>query len=181
MKILSLEPLLVLQNMQLCVCVCVCVYVYVSVRVCVCVCVHAYVCIYSPPAPGHAALRERVRVCVYDTIQMHHQVTQHGVQTIPKTTASTHTRTHAHTHTHIHTRLKCTFGSRSKACKRATSMPAVRSLARSKAMSHARNARCCGAEVCVCVSVKRGLPYGKRDLLNAQKRPTNVLAYLRYA
>ena len=80
MKILSLEPLLVLQNMQLCVCVCVCVYVYVSVRVCVCVCVHAYVCIYSPPAPGHAALRERVRVCVYDTIQMHHQVTQHGAQ-----------------------------------------------------------------------------------------------------
>ena len=36
-------------------------------------------------------------------------------------------------------------------------------------------------EVCVCVSVKRGLPYGKRDLLYAQKRPTNVLAYLRYA
>ena len=38
----------------------------------------------------------------------------------------------------------------------------------------------CMSEVCVCVSVKRGLPYGKRDILNAQKRPTNVLAYLRY-
>ena len=37
------------------------------------------------------------------------------------------------------------------------------------------------AEVCVCVSVKRGLPYGKRDLLYAQKRPTDILAYLKYA
>jgi hypothetical protein len=26
----------------------------------------------------------------------------------------------------------------------------------------------------VCVRVKRGLPYGKRDLLHAQKRPTNT-------
>jgi len=34
------------------------------------------------------------------------------------------------------------------------------------------------AEVCVCVSVKRGLPYGKRDLLHAQKRPTDILADL---
>jgi len=33
-------------------------------------------------------------------------------------------------------------------------------------------------EVCVCVSVKRGLSYGKRDLLYAQKRSTNILAYL---
>jgi len=30
----------------------------------------------------------------------------------------------------------------------------------------------------VCVSVKRGLSYGKRDLLYAQKRPTDILAYL---
>jgi hypothetical protein len=29
-------------------------------------------------------------------------------------------------------------------------------------------------EVCVCASVKRGLPYGKRDLLYTQKRPTNT-------
>jgi hypothetical protein len=36
------------------------------------------------------------------------------------------------------------------------------------------------AEVCVCVSVKRGLPYGKRDLLHTQKRPTDLLTYLRY-
>jgi hypothetical protein len=36
-------------------------------------------------------------------------------------------------------------------------------------------------EVCVCVSVKRGLPYGKRDLVYAKKRPTDILAYLRYA
>jgi len=37
------------------------------------------------------------------------------------------------------------------------------------------------AEVRVCASVKRGLPYGKRDLLHAQKRPTDILAYLKYA
>ena len=36
-------------------------------------------------------------------------------------------------------------------------------------------------EVCVCASVKRGLPYGKRDLVYAQKRPTDILSYLRYA
>ena len=36
-------------------------------------------------------------------------------------------------------------------------------------------------EVCVCISVKRGLPYGKRDLLYAQKRPIDILVYLRYA
>ena len=36
-------------------------------------------------------------------------------------------------------------------------------------------------EVCVCVSVKRGLSYGKRDLLHTQKRPTDVLTYLRSA
>ena len=36
-------------------------------------------------------------------------------------------------------------------------------------------------KVSVCVSVKRGLPYGKRDLLYAQKRPTDILAYLRAA
>ena len=33
----------------------------------------------------------------------------------------------------------------------------------------------------VCVSVKRGLPYGKRGLFYAQKRHTDILAYLRYA
>ena len=33
-----------------------------------------------------------------------------------------------------------------------------------------------GAEICV--SVKRGLPYGKIGLLYAQKRPTDILAYL---
>ena len=34
-------------------------------------------------------------------------------------------------------------------------------------------------EVCVCVSVKRGLSSGKRDLLHTQKRPTDILTYLR--
>ena len=29
------------------------------------------------------------------------------------------------------------------------------------------------------ISVKRGLPYGKRGLFYAQKRPTDILAYLR--
>jgi len=33
-------------------------------------------------------------------------------------------------------------------------------------------------EVRVCVSVKRGLSYGKRDLSHAQKRPTDILTYL---
>ena len=33
-------------------------------------------------------------------------------------------------------------------------------------------------EVCVCVSVKRGLSSGKRDLLHTQKRPTDILTYL---
>ena len=31
--------------------------------------------------------------------------------------------------------------------------------------------------VCVCVSVKRGLPYGKRGLFMWQKRPTDILTY----
>ena len=35
-----------------------------------------------------------------------------------------------------------------------------------------------GSGECV---VKRGLPYGKRDLLYAQKRPIDILVYLRYA
>ena len=33
----------------------------------------------------------------------------------------------------------------------------------------------------VCAAVKGGLPYGKRDLLYTQKRPTNALTHLRYA
>ena len=37
------------------------------------------------------------------------------------------------------------------------------------------------SEVCVCVSVKRGLSYGKKDLLHTQERPTDIPAYLRYA
>ena len=36
-------------------------------------------------------------------------------------------------------------------------------------------------KVCVCTSVKRGLPHDKRDLLYAQKRPTDILAYLCHA